>query len=274
MLVSQQPAGPGLRPGPVLGLVALVVLVLVVWSAVTGPVDESPSGVPADLPTAAAPPDPGAEPPNIRVFPPEQAEDSPEGRPQRQLEGWAAPLSEELDIPEPALEAYGYAASVLETTRPDCGLSWSVLAGIGAVESRHGRYGGAELDRTGRPSTPIRGLPLDGRDGVKLIRDTDNGTLDGDTTYDRAVGPLQFIPTTWEKWGVDADGDGVADPDDIDDAAMAAGDYLCASGGHLRDADRFWDALLTYNASRSYGQDVLDRADHYGRKSHRLSAKR
>lgn len=274
MLVSQQPVRPGLRPLPVLGLAVLAVLALVVWSAVTGPVDDSRTEAPAELPTAVAPPDPGVEPPSIRVFPPEQVEDGLESRPQRQLAGWAARFSKELDIPQPALEAYGYAASMLDTTRPDCGLNWPVLAGVGAVESRHGRYGGAELDRTGRPSTPIRGLPLDGEEGVRLIRDTDGGALDGDTTYDRAVGPMQFIPTTWREWGTDADGDGVADPDDIDDAALAAGYYLCASGGHLRDAEQFWDALLTYNASRSYGQDVLDHADHYGRTSHRLSTRR
>ncbi|WP_374727498.1 lytic murein transglycosylase [Haloactinomyces albus] len=257
-----------------LGVVVLAVLMLVVWSVVTDSAHRSRSRTPVELPTAEAPPDPGVEPPTIRLLPSDAAVRSPDNRPQQQLAGWAASMSEELDIPRPALEAYGYAASALEVTRPKCGLSWSVLAGVAAVESRHGRHGGAELDRTGRTSEPIRGLPLDGRDGVMLIRDTDNGKLDGDLVFDRAVGPFQFIPTTWKEWGTDADGDGVADPDDIDDAAMAAGHYLCASGGDLRDADRFWEALLDYNASRSYGQDVLDHADYYGRKSRRLSARR
>lgn len=271
--MSQQPTTSRLRPLPMLGVVILAVLMLVVWSVVTEPVHKSQPRTPTELPTAVAPPDPGIEPPDLRLLPPDAAVRSPGNRPQQQLAGWAASISEELDIPKTALEAYGYAASALEVTRPECGLSWSVLAGVAAVESRHGRHGGAELDRTGRPSIPIRGLPLDGRDGVKLIRDTDDGKLDGDPVFDRAVGPFQFIPSTWKKWGTDADGDGSADPQDIDDAAVAAGDYLCASGGNLRDADHFWDALLTYNASRSYGQDVLDYADYYGRRSHRLSAR-
>ena len=58
---------------------------------------------------------------------------------------------------------------------------------------------------------PIIGLPLDGSHGVKRIEDTDDGRLDGDPVFDRAIGPLQFIPTTWEDWASDADGDGVAD---------------------------------------------------------------
>ncbi len=181
-------------------------------------------------------------------------------------------MADELNIPRAALQAYGYAQHVIAADRPDCGISWSLLAGIGAVESSHGRHGGARLDVTGRPSRPIIGLPLDGSSGVKRIPDTDGGALDGDQAWDRAVGPLQFIPTTWRTWQVDADGDGVADPQDIDDAALAAANYLCSEGGHLQDPERFWSALLTYNESRSYGQEVLDYADYYGKTSRTLPA--
>ncbi len=46
-------------------------------------------------------------------------------------------------------------------------------------------------------------------------------------TYDRAVGPMQFLPGTWGRWGSDGDRDGVSDPQDVDDAALAAARYLC-----------------------------------------------
>ena len=192
-------------------------------------------------------------------------------RPQEQLAGWARGLSDGLNIPHAALEAYGYAQQQMAVGAAGCGLTWTVLAGIGAVESSHGRHGGARLDDTGRPEPRIVGMALDGADGVKRIDDTDGGRLDGDRRWDRAVGPLQFIPSTWRRYQADADGDGVADPQDIDDAALTAARYLCATGADLRDPDRFWAALWEYNRSRSYGQQVLDNADRYGRRSHELS---
>ena len=220
-------------------------------------------------PPATAPPDPGVPAPSVRLLPPGGPPLPVEERPQKQLTGWSNSMSQQLNIPKAALQAYGYAASAADVDHPGCGLSWPVLAGIGAIETSHGRYGGAKLDGTGRPSNPIRGLPLNG-EGVKSVLDTDGGELDGDPRFDRAVGPLQFIPDTWKQWGRDADGDGIADPDDIDDAALTAATYLCETGGDLRQPDPFWKALLAYNRSESYGQDVLDHADQYGRKSREL----
>ena len=226
---------------------------------------------PTDLPTASAPPDPGVPPPAVRLLAAGAPQAAVVDRPQNQLTPWSESLADPLNVPRAALQAYGYASRSLEQSLPECQISWTVLAGIGAVESGHGRHGGAKLDQTGRPSVPVIGPPLDGSPGVKRIDDTEDGRLDGDPVWDRAVGPLQFIPSTWEKWSVDADGDGVADPHDIDDAALTAGTYLCdAGGGDLREPDRFWAALMTYNESRAYGQDVLDYADHYGRASRNL----
>ncbi|WP_433871355.1 lytic murein transglycosylase [Saccharopolyspora sp. CA-218241] len=234
--------------------------------ACSGPPPEDPI-VPLELPTATAPPDPGIAPPVVELLATGGPVLAPEDRPQRQLTAWSEALADELNIPRAALQAYGFTQRTLERTDPSCGLSWTVLAGIGAVESSHGRHGGAKLDITGRPSQDIIGLPLDGSEGVKRIEDTDGGELDGDTVFDRAVGPLQFIPTTWQKWAVDGDGDGVADPHDIDDAALAAAHYVCSEGADLRDPEDFWASLLEYNESRSYVQEVLDFADHFGRTS-------
>ena len=101
-------------------------------------------------------------------------------------------------------------------------LGWSTLAGIGEVESVHGTLDGRTLLADGRPSQPIIGPTLDGRGPVAAIRASSSATaLHGDPTWDHAVGPLQFLPSTWAHWGGDGDGDGAADPQDLDDAAYA-----------------------------------------------------
>ena len=85
----------------------------------------------------------------------------------------------------------------------------------------------------------IYGIPLNGSNKTAEILDTDAGQYDNDTTYDRAVGPMQFIPSTWSVVGVDADGDGVRNPQDIDDAALGTAVYLCSGSDDLAtDAGR------------------------------------
>ncbi|WP_433610958.1 lytic transglycosylase domain-containing protein [Prescottella agglutinans] len=201
------------------------------------------------------PPGPGAPLPPIDV-------DAP-GRTATQLAGWAAPLSDSLAISSTALEAYGYAAAVMAESRPGCGIGWTTLAGIASVESKHGTHGGARVSDDGLVSPAIRGIPLDGSPGVAEIPDTDAGAMDGDATHDRAMGPLQFIPETWKRWGVDANGDGAADPDNIDDAALTAARYLCARGGDLTTEEGWRTALMAYNLSGEYLLDVRDRAAAY-----------
>jgi membrane-bound lytic murein transglycosylase B len=100
---------------------------------------------------------------------------------------------------------------------------------------------------------------------VQAIGDTDGGALDGDPVWDRAVGPFQFIPSTWAKWRADGNGDRVADPQSIDDAAVAAGRYLCAGGRNLSDGASWWRAILSYNNSDAYVQSVFNGADGYAR---------
>ncbi|MFD0558047.1 transglycosylase protein with SLT domain [Stackebrandtia endophytica] len=182
------------------------------------------------------------------------------------LRAWADSL-DHLGIPTRALQAYGNAEMVLAQSRPNCNLAWTTLAGIGSVETNHGTTGGTSLDADGKPVKPIRGPALDGTNNNALIRDTDGGTLDGDTEFDRAVGPMQFIPETWERWGADGDGDGISDPNDIDDAAVAAGHYLCADNRDLSRATDWYTAVFSYNHLDSYVRDVYERADDYGKRS-------
>ncbi|MFI6305939.1 lytic transglycosylase domain-containing protein [Amycolatopsis thailandensis] len=166
-------------------------------------------------------------------------------------------------IPAVALAAYTNAAAVLARRDPSCGLPWSMLAGIGRVESNHGRFGGATLGADGYPSPPIRGIPLDGRPGVALIRATDGGKWTGDPVFERAVGPMQFIPSTWRSAGADGNGDGAADPNNIHDAALAAAGYLCSGGGDLRTDTGARAAVFRYNHSQSYVTTVLSLARDY-----------
>ena len=85
--------------------------------------------------------------------------------------------------------------------------------------------------------------------------------------YDHAVGPMQFIPGTWQTYQVDADGDGVADPNDINDATLAAANYLCAGGRDLATSGGWWGAVLSYNAIQQYAQKVFDAANDYGQRA-------
>lgn len=166
-------------------------------------------------------------------------------------------------IPRRALQSYVAAAETTGRDQPACGIAWNTLAGIGASESSHGAFGGARLDDGGVARPSIIGVALDGTRGNRAIRDTDGGRLDGDTTWDRAVGPLQFIPSTWRKWGADGDGDGRIDPHDLDDAALAAARYLCASGGDLTASPGWSRAVLTYNNSGEYARKVARTATQY-----------
>jgi Transglycosylase SLT domain len=182
------------------------------------------------------------------------------------LAAWAAPLAGRLGIPLPAMQAYGYAELVTTATQPSCQLRWTTLAGIGKIESNHGQDR-ATLAPDGKALPPIIGAPLNGLGGRAAVADTDGGTIDGDRTWDHAVGPMQFIPSTWNKYAVDADGDGVADINDVNDAALAAARYLCAGNRNLSVAGDWWAAILSYNAVQAYAQDVFAAANDYGLRS-------
>ncbi|MFE9139445.1 lytic transglycosylase domain-containing protein [Streptomyces sp. NPDC007355] len=170
-------------------------------------------------------------------------------------------------IPASVLSAYKRAEQSIRSTDPGCNLPWQLLAGIGKVES--GQASGGRVDANGTTLTSILGPALNGV-GFANISDTDGGAYDGDKLHDRAVGPMQFIPSTWATWGQDANSDGKKDPNNIYDAAQATGLYLCAGGRNLAlkaDLDR---AVLSYNRSREYLNTVLSWFEFYQRGTHQV----
>lgn len=136
------------------------------------------------------------------------------------------PTSAAAEIPPRYLRLYQQDAGIC------AGLGWPVLAGVGKVESDHGRS----------PSL---------------------------TSTAGAQGPMQFEPATWAHYGIDADGDGQADPINPADAIASAAGYLCALGG---DSD-VRSALVAYNCgnttaacqavSAGYASRVLSWATRY-----------
>nr|MDT0658285.1 murein transglycosylase [Micromonospora sp. DSM 115978] len=269
---SRRPTGRLVVPG-------LSLLLVVVATGVAGAILVPVAGRGTQVTGATATPDqttaaptvtaPGFPTPSLPGVPPvgQPTADPIGGAPGDVLTDWAAQVGQRVVVSEVAMRAYGYAELVLARTTPGCQLTWTTLAAIGLVESNHGRANGATLQADGLASPHIIGLPLDGKGGRQLIVDTDGGAMDGDPVYDRAVGPMQFIPTTWQEDGADADNDGVENPHDIDDAALAAGNYLCKGGRDLSTADDWWNAILSYNDVRPYAQAVFDAANRYGAES-------
>jgi membrane-bound lytic murein transglycosylase B len=168
------------------------------------------------------------------------------------------------DIPLLALNAYVKAGRRLAADRPSCGITWWMIAALGRIESRHGSYGASQLVVDGRASPKILGPVLDGTNGTARIADTDKGVLDGDTVLDRAVGPMQFIPETWAQYRRDGNGDGVFDPNNLYDASLAAGVYLCVrGGGALTNTANLRAAYLAYNRSSQYVNDAIANGESY-----------
>lgn len=167
-------------------------------------------------------------------------------------------------IPAPVLEAYRRAPDYARRFAPAClGVRWSILAGVGQVESHHGAGRPVEANGDLR-ARPIIGVPLDGSNGTARIIDSDGGRFDGDRVYDRAVGPMQFIPSSWRTMGRDGNDDGVADPHNIYDAVAAAVVHLCGTGPKdLSDRATLDAAIYGYNASRGYVTQVLAQIDRY-----------
>jgi hypothetical protein len=173
----------------------------------------------------------------------------------------------EAGIPATVLDAYKQAAASLSASKPGCNLPWELLAAIGKVESGQAR--GGNVDSEGTTITPILGPVLNGN-GFANISDTDDGAYDGDSTHDRAVGPMQFIPSTWEWAGKDGNDDGKKDPNNIYDAALAAGNYLCRFSWDLSDQSNLDSAILSYNNSTEYLNTVLSWLEYYRKGTHEV----
>ncbi|MGH3767877.1 MAG: Ig-like domain repeat protein [Pseudonocardiaceae bacterium] len=153
-----------------------------------------------------------------------------------------------LGIPGVMLDAYQRAERVMAQIEPGCHLSWATLAGIGKIESGHAS--GGRVDTAGNTLGPILGPQLDGSLDTVAISDTDRGTLDADAGWDRAVGPMQFIPASWRVYGT-------GNPNNIYDSTLAAGRYLCAGGADLSDPTQEAVAIYRYNHSVTYVSTVL-----------------
>ncbi|MDQ4036779.1 MAG: hypothetical protein M3313_00125 [Actinomycetota bacterium] len=169
-------------------------------------------------------------------------------------------------VPPPVMTAYLNAATRVVEMSPGCaGINWSILAAVGAVESGHAADRAIAANGDIRP--PIVGPRLDGSGvggNLTPVPDTDGGSLDGDLEYDRAVGPLQFLPETWGRWGRDGNDDGTSDPHNIFDSALGAAAYLCGDApADLTDRAQLTLAITRYNNSASYVADVLAYADIY-----------
>ena len=136
----------------------------------------------------------------------------------------AVVVTPDLMVPPlvPQTRSYDQLLALWQRFGTQYGVPWQVLAAINKVESNFGRNMG--------PSSA------------------------------GALGWMQFMPSTWERWGVDANGDGVADPWSPDDAIAAAARYLAASGG-ATDISR---AVFSYNHAQWYVDEVLQLAQSFG----------
>ncbi|MFD3479870.1 lytic transglycosylase domain-containing protein [Streptomyces sp. NPDC058695] len=165
------------------------------------------------------------------------------------------------------LSAHANAASRTIKLRPKCkGMRWSVLAGFGRVESHHAA--GHRVADDGTISPRIISARLDGSGAggnTSQVPDTDGGTWDGDTSYDRAVGPMQFLPSTWNgPTGQDGNGDGIKDPHNAFDTALGAAVYLCGTGhSDLSDDAQLRKAALRYSHAGWYADEVLQYVHQY-----------
>ena len=169
-------------------------------------------------------------------------------------QAWVAQISRRTGISSTAITAYASATLRIAREQPSCHLGWTTLAGVGAIESGHGTTGGRQLLPSGLSDRQITGPLLNGAGGYAAISNGQGG-------WSSALGPMQFIQSSWDRWGSDANGDGVKDVNNIFDAALAAGRYLCADGRDLATAHGWTAAIYSYNHDVAYVQNVYNAAN-------------
>ncbi|MGW2650901.1 C40 family peptidase [Streptomyces sp. NPDC001393] len=182
-----------------------------------------------------------------------------------QDDGGIAEGGSAADIPPRMLTAYKKAVQQVGKHVPKCrGMRWAILAGIAKVESNHAISHSIADNGDIRPK--IYGVLLNGSSvggNTTVVPDSDGGKWDGTSQGDRAVGPFQFLPSTWESIGQDGNGDRIADPQNADDAALSAATYLCGNGRDLAQRAQLEAAILEYNHSQEYLANVLGWIDQY-----------
>jgi murein DD-endopeptidase MepM/ murein hydrolase activator NlpD len=134
----------------------------------------------------------------------------------------AVPFSLSTPPARPATRSYEQLLALWRDAGEAYGVPWQVLGAINKIESNFGQNMG--------PSSA------------------------------GAVGWMQFIPSTWARWGMDGDGDGLSDPWNPEDAVYAAARYLAAAGAH-EDIER---AIFAYNHAQWYVDDVMELANLFG----------
>lgn len=154
------------------------------------------------------------------------------------------PLPVAFGIPATVLDAYRRAAAAQAQSDPACRVDWTLLAGIGKVESNHAR--GGDVAANGDVLHPILGPVLDGSPGTAAVPNTAGTAWDQGGAWSRAVGPMQFLPSTWTRWGAGGN------PENVYDASSAAARYLCSGGGDLSTPGGQATAIYSYNHSASY----------------------
>lgn len=157
------------------------------------------------------------------------------------------------DVPTVAMDAYRAAAALADQRVSSCGIQWYDLAGIAQVESNQGRHGATTIAASGETAPPILGPPLDGQAHRADIPAIATSYDDGGGPHQQAVGPLQFLPATWNALGASvrvAPGD----PNNLWDAAVGAALYLCRAGSFATGPNVA--ALYSYNRSASYVTEV------------------
>lgn len=138
------------------------------------------------------------------------------------------PPNDGLRIPATALSAYHKAEQTMAGADPDCGLSWNLLAGIGRIESS----------------------PASGATAIRTVQT-------------RTTGPTKMPSASWSRFAADGDGDGKRDPRNPFDAALATARNLCSSGMNFRNQSQALTALLRYNNSMAFAQNVMGWAAAY-----------